>query len=219
MLSQIINEALSANGFNLVSDSEPTSYYIHEDGESIRFAILHHMDDLPTPEELNSIATENAPSLFIEHPAFKKNSDLICILKFETLSGFKGLEDQIFSIEENPYHYKKHVLYYSESEEEVIKNSCYTDIIQAVQNKQLFDEYKDDPLAPSIYSIAAKIFIKLPFIKLPFNRQDLVPLSNRIQEAISEHELNYEYTEIQENSDTDKLITDLIAHELENIPN
>ncbi|MBS7661708.1 hypothetical protein I0D00_07075 [Pseudomonas lalucatii] len=218
MLRDIINSALTENDFELIHQSDFTSYYVSEQGDAVRFSILHQMTSLPTPEELNSEVTQNAPSSFIEHPAFKKNCDLICIFKLETLSGFKDIEDSIFSIEEDPYHYKKYVLYYSDSEEQLLSNASYKDIIDTISDKKQFDDYKDKPLAPSMYSIAAKVFIKLPFLKLPFKKRELVPLKQQALEVVSESGLNHYYDLIQKNSDIQKTITDLINHELENIP-
>ncbi|QNM95110.1 ABC-three component system middle component 1 [Chitinimonas koreensis] len=219
MLSNIIHAALEENHFSLIDKGELTQYYIRENGESVRFSILHQMEKLPSPEELNIEITQNAPKSFLNNSAFRKNCDLICIVKLKSLSDFKTIEDAIFSIEEDPYHYKKYVLYYSASEEEITNNLSYTDIIKTISDKQKFDEYKSDPLAPSIYSIAAKIFIKLPFLQLPFKKRELVPLKIQAQEAVDNSELTTQYELIQRDLEIQTLIETLVNHELENISN
>ena len=223
MLKKILEEALIEHGFCLISQLESSSYYIHKKGESVRFSVLHQISHIPSPAELNSEITKNAPLDLLKNPAFKKNCDLICILRIENLSEFKENEESIFSIEEDPYQYKKYVLYYSEIEESIIKDTTYKDIVDIVSNKEHFKAYKLEPLQSSIYSLAAKIFIKLPFLELPHRKEDLVPLKYQAEELVSELELSVLYKKIQKSlhdeQDDDTLIRELINNELENITN
>ena len=146
---------------------------------------------------------------------------MICILKIGSLSEFKENEGKIFAIEEDPYQYKKYILYYSEVEKEMIKDKCYKDIIRIISDKNQFRAYKIDPLQSSIYSLAAKIFIKLPFLELPHEKKDLVPLKLQAKEIVDEVGLSSLYEKIQNSlcngQDEDIFIKELIQNELENI--
>lgn len=223
MLKKILEEALIEHDFCLISQLENSSYYIHKKGESVRFSVLHQISHIPSPAELNNEITKNAPLDFLKNPAFKKNCDLICILRIKNLSEFKENEESIFSIEEDPYQYKKYVLYYSEIEENIIKDTTYKDIVDIVSNKEHFKAYKLEPLQSSVYSLAAKIFIKLPFLELSHRKEDLVPLKYQAEELVSELELSVLYKKIQKSlhdeQDDDTLIRELINNELENITN
>ena len=142
-------------------------------------------------------------------------------MRIKNLSEFKENEESIFSIEEDPYQYKKYVLYYSEIEESIIKDTTYKDIVDVVSNKEHFKAYKHEPLQSSVYSLAAKIFIKLPFLELSHRKEDLVPLKYQAEELASELGLSVLYKKIQKSlhdeQDDDTLIRELINNELENI--
>ncbi|WP_201584274.1 ABC-three component system middle component 1 [Psychrobacter jeotgali] len=221
MLKDILSDALEEHDFRLESETEFSKYYILQEESAIRFAIIYELYDVVSAEELNTLVTKNSPSSFLENPAYKKNSDLICILKIEHLASFKSIEDEIFAIEEDPYQYKKYVLYYIDAEEAIIKDINFNDLKKVISDKHQFTQYKIDPLQPSMYSLAARIFIKLPFLELPHNNDKLIPLKHQAQEAVSENELSSLYEKIQKSQtmeyDEDKLIEELINNEMENI--
>jgi hypothetical protein len=221
MINKIIDEALIAHDFKKEHESGFTSFYIRESGSAIRFAILHKLDELSTPPELNSAINQSAPAAFLGHPAFKKNCDLICIHHLNKLAEFKNHEEQIFAIEEDPHFFKKYILYYSDTEEVAIQNYSYADLVKTISDKSQFSNYKNDPLAATQYSVAAKIFIKLPFLELPFTRRELVSLRLQAGEAVAEEGLDATYAAIQRltANNTDELIKELIANELENNAN
>lgn len=72
MINDIIKEALNAHDFKKEHETESTSFYIRQQGSAIRFAILHKLDELPTPAELNTLINNSAPDIFLNHPSFKK---------------------------------------------------------------------------------------------------------------------------------------------------
>lgn len=221
MLRELMDDALKSHGFTIEALTDSTGYYVLETDSSVRFAVLHTLNDVIPPEQLNSKITQNAPSRFREHPAFKKNSDLICILHLGQLSEFKLIEDKIFAIEEDPYQYKKYVLYYNDTEERMLENITYQKLLDIVSDKSKFEAYKENPLIASQYSIAAKVFIKLPFLMLQHDNRELVPLHHQAEEVVSEANLTELYKLIQnvsdQDTDIDQLIMELIEHELENI--
>jgi hypothetical protein len=223
MLAKLLDKALSANGFRCENLTEQTAFYIYEEKSSIRFAVIHKLTEILPPDKLNSFITSIAPIHFKEHSAYKKNCDLICILRLDNLSDFKPIENGIFSIEEDPYQYKKYVLYYTSHEEEILNNLDYNALLKIIADKTAFKEYKENPLASSPYSIAAKIFIKLPFLELPHESQTLKPLQLQANEATTEAEMEILYKNIQNSPEQDteieSFVTALIEHELENIKN
>ncbi|MFU4542421.1 ABC-three component system middle component 1 [Pseudomonas aeruginosa] len=221
MLKQILDEALIAQGFVAALKTSSSSYYLQHNGDAIRFAIVHELTGLQPPEKLNEAISQAAPKEFVEHPAFKKNCDLIFLLKLDKLADFKELEEEIFSIEENAYHYKKYVLYYNDAEEQALSGFDYSKLAETISDKSQFDEYKNTPLAASAYSLATKIFIKLPFLELPHKARALVPLKIQAETAIAEANFSATYKQIQNTSDDEgaleALVKELIKNEMENI--
>lgn len=221
MINKIIDEALIAHDFTREHQTDLTSFYIRESGSAIRFAILHKLDKLSSPAELNAAINQSAPDSFLSHPTFKKNCDLICIHHLNNLAEFKDHEEQIFAIEEDPHFFKKYILYYSDTEASAIQDYSFGKLVATISDKSQFNNYKNDPLAATQYSVAAKIFIKLPFLELPFTRGELVSLRLQAAEAVAEAELDATYKTIQKLTATnvDELIKELISNELENNSN
>lgn len=221
MIMKLIDEALTEHQFKKVLEVENTYFYKREIDQEIRFAILHKLKMLFTPKELHGFINQLTPEEFTSNPSFKKNCDLICVYNFKNLSDFKIYEEKIFALEEDPHYFKKYVLYYSDAEENALKNKTYSDLMKIIENKQLFNEYKDQPLAPTEYSVATKIFIKLPFLKLPFKKRELVPLRLQAESAVSEIGLSQIYEKIQklDKKNLDDLIKGMISDELANNQN
>lgn len=220
MIVNLIHQALIAHEFSKVYSNEITAFYVREKGTAIRFAVLHRLDELMKPGDLNAVINQSAPAAFTTDPAFRKNCDLICIHHLDKLAEFKNHEEQIFEIEEDPHFYKKYVLYYSDTEIEAIKGIDFARLNKLISDKVQFNIYKNEPTAATKYSAAAKIFIKLPFLALPINKLELVPLRLQIEEAVSENDLVKTYKTIQTHGQKhDDLIKELINDELANIKN
>lgn len=219
MIKQLIDEALVAHGFVSKRELDTTSFYVRESRSAIRFAIVHNLDDLPDPAELNNRINHLAPEELLRNPSFKKNCDLICIHRLDVLANFKDHEEEIFAIEEDPHFYKKYVLYYSIAEESALADFTYEKLVSVIADKKEFLDYKENPLKATQYSFAAKIFIKLPFLELPSHQGNLVSLRLQAAEAVAEAGLNDTYSTIQQVTDknADDFIKEMIRNELENI--
>lgn len=221
MIIDLVHQALVAHGFSKVQDNDVTAFYVREVDTAIRFAVLHRLDELIKPGELNAAVNQSAPEAFLSDPAFKKNCDLICIHHLDKLAEFKNYEEQIFEIEEDPHFYKKYVLYYSDTEVEAIKGIKFDKLNELISDKAQFNIYKNEPTAATKYSAAAKIFIKLPFLALPINKVELVPLRMKIEEAVAETYLTKTYGTVQKigQLNVEELIKELISDELANLQN
>ncbi|RJL50663.1 ABC-three component system middle component 1 [Pectobacterium carotovorum] len=221
MIIKIIDEALIAHNFTREHETDLTIFYKRESGSALRFAILHQLDELSSPADLNTTINQSAPDSFLSHPTFKKNCDLICIHHLNKLADFKNHEEKIFAVEEDPHFFKKYILYYSDAEEAAIKDYSFKNLVTTISDKSQFNSYKNDPVAATQYSVAAKIFIKLPFLELPFTRGALTSLRLQAGEAVTEEGLDETYTIIQKlnANNADELIMELIRNELENSPN
>lgn len=221
MIIELVHQALVAHGFSKVLDNDTTGFYVRENGTAIRFAVLHRLDELIKPGDLNAAINQSAPEAFLTDPAFRKNCDLICIHHLDKLAEFKNHEEQIFEIEEDPHFYKKYVLYYSDTEVEAIKGIDFDKLNELISDKAQFNIYKSEPTAATKYSAAAKIFIKLPFLALHVNKVELVPLRLQIEEAVAETDLVKTYGMVQKlgKINVEELIKELISDELANLKN
>jgi hypothetical protein len=219
MIIELIHEALIAHHFINALETQSTRFYCRESSSAIRFVILHELEELMDPSTLNAAMNQLVPEVFSSHPSFRKNCDLICVHHLKQLADFKSHEEKIFAIEEDPHFFKKYVLYYSDAEDGTLRGQTYKDIQATIADKALFDRYKDQPLTATQYSVAAKIFIKLPFLELPFVKRELVPLRMQAQGAVSEAGLTATYESIQKlnKNNLESLIKEMIDDELANI--
>lgn len=219
MIMNVIDEALLAHKFTMIHQTGSTSFYLREEGAAIRFTILHRLDKLPNPSDLNELIYSLAPDSFLSRPEFRKNTDLVCINRHDNVPDFTKIEEAIFSIEEDPHFFKKYVLYHSKAEEKCLEDSSFDKISSTISDKNQFLTYKAAPLKATQYSVAAKIFIKLPFLELPFSQEALVPLRTQVATAVENDDLVKEYLVIQNQTDisVDEIIEEMISVELENI--
>ncbi|KML21665.1 MULTISPECIES: ABC-three component system middle component 1 [Burkholderia] len=219
MIIELIHEALIAHHFINVLETPSARFYCRESSSAVRFVILHELEELIDPSRLNAAMNQLVPQVFSSNPSFRKNCDLICVHHLKHLADFKNHEEKIFAIEEDPHFFKKYVLYYSDAEDGTLRDQSYKDIQATIADKALFDQYKDQPLTATQYSVAAKIFIKLPFLELPFVKRELVPLRMQAQGAVSEVGLTATYESIQKlnKNNLESLIKGMIDDELENI--
>ncbi len=211
---------MQASGFTQVNSNEEILSFKRYSGDACRFVILKHTNNLDDVDAINLGAIEAIPVEIKNDPAFNKNTDLILIVKFGQLSDFKKIEHKIFSVEEDPYYFKKYVLYYIEGEEKLLVGKSFSDIRESILNRDFFRQYKNSPLNPSLYGIAARIFIKLPFLDMPINESQLTPLALQAEALLSESnflDMHPKIVSLDSPSQYDELIKDLIKNELENI--
>lgn len=223
MIKKIIEEFAINHGYKRVDgtgNDNQLSYLMQANGDKKRFLALYESKALTSPQELNNIVNNEAPDVFTSDPAFEKNTDLIVLHNLEHRADFKKIEAKVFSIEENPYYFKKYFLYFSDEELSLLKSHDCKSLLNVVTDEKMFSEYKEAPLNPTLYSIAARIFIKVPFIQVPIKEGDLKPIQVYLDEALIEknvHEL-YETIIQQKNNDEqpDDIIRSLISEEMEN---
>jgi hypothetical protein len=183
---------------------------------------LDEMIDVLDVDVIHDTIFNSTPDSLVASPAFSKNTDLIVLLKLNNLAQYKNLEEKIFLIEENPYHFKKYVLYYTEDELNFITGKGYLDIKETLNDHGEFINYKNSPLKPCIYNLVARVFIKIPFLIMPALKKDFVPINLQISSLVNELQLATLYGKIEakaasKETDIDLLLQELIDEELEAI--
>ncbi|MCG7585728.1 ABC-three component system middle component 1 [Photobacterium sp. OFAV2-7] len=176
MINQVIT-TLSSNSpcqFKLVEQaSEQFSFYRAASPNYQRFLVVVHVEKLMQPSELNHWVLANTPDELRELPAFAKNTDVVVLFELENLADIVNYESEVFSLEEDAYSFKKHVLYYSRAELTLLDKMEINSISDLIKNQSKFSLYKQSPLVESEYGIASRIFIKLPFLSVPVDESEL----------------------------------------------
>ena len=203
------------------SNSKRFDFYKFSEGDSKRFLIFYELSELVAPEILNSDVVEFAPAEFKSDPSFEKNTDLVVIFRLESGVVFNDVERWIFDIEENPYYFKKYFLYYYDVELSLLDGVGFPELQAVIKNEEMFKEYKNAPLSNSLYGVAARIYIKLPFLKLPVKEGDLKPLDFYVSEmlALKGGSALWSKVEDLENGEltTEQLLKEMVDEELEDI--
>lgn len=223
MLNNFIKQAIEDHHFiEVESTSDNISFFKKEKDTLLRYIITYRTDKLEDASFINELIINNTPAELLEAPAFAKNTDLIIVFKLDKLSNYKQFEKSIFDIEENAYHFKKYVLYYSNEENELIYGKSFSNLKTVLSDHEEFSIYKEEPSRPSIYNMAARIFIKLPFLNMPDIEKDIVPIDLQINTLIDSLNLSELYNKIstankQNDINLEILIEELINEELEAI--
>lgn len=221
MINEILVQAVTEAGFELISNDNEFSFF-GSLSSGQRYLIFSRLTSLPSIEELHEMVLAKIPSEIISKPAFRKNCDLIIIRKFDQLADYERFEDVILSYEEDPYHFKKYFLYFTEAEEKLLREIDFSALSNSLSDQAQFADYKSDPRLPSLYGIAARIFIKIPFLPLPRAERDLIPLSVQISEATENAGMHSIWAKISDapvSDGVENFIEEIVNEELENIKN
>ncbi|MGU5676821.1 ABC-three component system middle component 1 [Aeromonas hydrophila] len=208
--------------FELIeSASEAILFYKSKSPIYQRFLTVITLGTLIKPSELNELVLLHTPQSFIEEPGFSKNTDVIIIFKISDLDEISDYEEDIFSLEEDSYSFKKHVLYYSGKELELINSINIDSIYDLIKDQSKFKEYKQNPFKASIYSIICRIFIKLPFLSVPVDESELdepcIYADNDLRKArLFSQCQNFERTIEQYNSDYTLAVKEYIRGKMAN---
>jgi hypothetical protein len=214
MIRKIIEHFAIEHGYELIinneNHNENLSYLIQSNGDKKRFLALFESETIISPQELNDLVNKSAPEIFKLDPAFERNTDLIILHQLDYRADFKMIESDVFNIEENPYYFKKYFLYYSEEELTLLDGHNVDSLTEVVTNVREFSEYRAKPLLPSLYSIAARIFIKAPFLKVPIKEGSLKPIKIYLDEALKEKNTYGFYEEIMNQKNNEKSSEEII---------
>lgn len=220
MLKNILVEAAISQSFTVVSELDNSIFLARKDGRAERYLIIKKISVLDPIEKIHEQIMLGLPESLRIEPSFNKNCDLVLIHKLESLSDFKKIEDSALEYEEDPYHFKKYFLYFSDAEEKAISGKDFANFSEIILNMAEFADYKKNPLKPSFYSIAARTFIKLPFLAVPRSTKILQALTDSVFARLAEDGLSgtlNTVVKVSNRYDVELIAQELINEELENI--
>ncbi|WP_318480594.1 ABC-three component system middle component 1 [Photobacterium leiognathi] len=152
---------------------EGFSFYQATSSVYQRFLVVVKVPKLIKPSEFNHWVLSNTPEELKQTRAFAKNTDVVILLELDDLTSIVEHESEVFSLEEDGYSFKKHVLYYSKEELEILQHLDVKELQALIKDQAKFGLYKNSPLQASEYGIASRIYIKLPFLSVPVDESEL----------------------------------------------
>jgi len=204
-MKTIVNNIFQNHGFLLRESSVGNLYSFPLDQEKISFWLVIEKDDLDILENQNQYfeACKNA----IESNDIDKNTSLLILAKIPEDIKFKELKEHILTVEEDPYLFKKLVLFYSENELEELKfqisKSAEEPLAFIEQNiivSENFTKYKTNPALFCWESLIYRITHKIPFVKINVEQNDnLQSLFDTNYSVLTGKGIN-EFADLMENS-------------------
>ena len=162
----------------------------------------------------------------IEKESFEKNCNLLVVEKIDSLKDNSRLFSQILDIEEDPYIFRKYILYFTEDElaelGDLIKKERFNSFItNNASEASFFDEYKNSDTMFSGYSLLYRLMIKLPFLEIKSREETLDDLKKNMKGALTEKGVVKDYVTVSEflsgksiddinNADSAKILEDVL---------
>lgn len=148
--------------FSHPNDSEKKDFWIVIEEDDLSSVVLRQSDML------------NDCKIKYESNDLEKNASLLILWNTTGELELSEMKKLIMPIEENPYYFKKHVLYYSPSELEEfnskLEDNNLSDFFSSnITNEETFRDYKENPLQGSWRELFYRVTIKLPFINININ--------------------------------------------------
>ncbi|MRA04856.1 hypothetical protein F4T82_14300 [Acinetobacter lwoffii] len=202
---KIINKILSSNGYQLIdidlSNNSNNIFLFCPDSTSKReeYFVTIQLDN-QSDETAKELLEYKAEELFenikesgkVEN-YFVKNCTMLICHNEELIN-----RETIFSLEEDPYNFKKNVITYLPDElndlEIFLKKNKITEIssliisviINGENGKSFLDFKSNHEVSKNYYSLIIKIALKLPFVKYNPPQKKLINLSSEIEKSFNE---------------------------------
>jgi len=135
--------------------------------------------------------------------ALLKNLSMIILWETDGTVPSTELKRAVMQVEENPFFFKKYVLYFARSEhEELVAQLEGRDVLTFFQEQltstTFFQEYKKAPFSLSWQSLAYRIAVKLPFLSIvPKDNASLSSLEDKKNEKLSAHRQSEKLTRLE----------------------
>ncbi len=203
---KIIDDLFQAYGFSAQRVNNSKLYSINNNKNKISFWLVIQEDNL-------ALLLKDQSELYSEckntcdHLALEKNLSMLILWNTGGYVGIKDMKRKVMSVEEDPYFFKKYVLYFSSKE----KTALYETIgpystpqffKDKIISQDVFARYKKDALSQSWQALLYRIAIKLPFIPID------IPLTDGLKSLFHENKMK-----IEQSSDKELYIFDQIISE------
>ena len=181
-----------------------------EDGKFDFFLTIQVSEDNLDLVELNLVIKYHLEAILKtqKYPGVDKNLSLLLLTERSAIEYSDAFNKIVYEFEENPFHFKRFLLPYTQEQAKLLDNflneqfQCLKVILnnkdtiiaqlnEVLSNKHWFSLFKDivrgsERDEAKIFDLVSKIFIKIPYLKVPINKEDLRNLSNEIEREIPE---------------------------------
>lgn len=112
-----------------------------------------------------------------KNPALDKNISMLVLWETGGILDLGEMKKKVMTVEEDPYFFKKHVLYFSSQEIDSLKavmgNESLHNLLQKnIASQDVFAKYKEDPFSREWQPLLYRISIKVPFVDIDIGCSD-----------------------------------------------
>lgn len=195
-----------------ISDNFIAEYKDQKKKEYFIVLITDNLSQMVTASESSQIEVIYNELVKQEHykSDFNKNTSLIILYKTgDTIT--EKLKRQFYQIEEDPYFFKKHVIYYTDKELNDLNTNLPKITIENLDNSVNnldFEAFKNNPFAQDYKRLLLTLYVKIPFLKTPHRKREVKNLTDKIIDQISKSSDYDDLVVLRERLLTDKDFTD-----------
>jgi hypothetical protein len=198
-LNQFIQDLMIESLFNVQETTMPdiegsVHFYTSKNSERADYWLVWQVESLQIVLDQQNLVFDYIKKQYGSKADLEKNISLLVLYQIDDTSvdTYKPL---VHELEEDPYLFKKHVLYYTNKEVESFLTALSKEqnkidtFTKWVNDNKIFEDYKSSLKGNTVspYSLVFKMAIKLPFIPLNTQTETHTPktLEDRIQTALA----------------------------------
>jgi hypothetical protein len=184
----LLKFVFESSGYQLIEANQGMALYSKKD-EEYYFIAEYSADELSDyfRTDKTLIAYDLVEKYKDTMPGITKNSSMIIWMTVEKLSeGLIQLRNSVYEVEEDPYVFRKYVIFSTHKAIDELKIKSVQEIIEFAANPDHFQEYQNfkSRYSNEAYCLAAQMLIKLPFLQLPTKTIQLDDLRAQLTAAI-----------------------------------
>ncbi|MDD3466198.1 MAG: hypothetical protein PHE67_03535 [Campylobacterales bacterium] len=192
-MNELITQLFEAYGYGHIPSSNNTLFKLNEDSRKTDFWLVVTTEQLSSILELQASLFEACNEIETS-PELDKNLSMLILWDTGGDLEIHTMKKQIVAIEEDPYFFKKHVLYFSNREflelrREIDRQNITEFFNENIPSKEAFATYKNNAATQSWQALMYRITIKVPFIFINVNENEsLESLFSQNQTVLSTHQ-------------------------------
>jgi len=169
MLS-LINELFRSYGFVSKDIDKGSLFFLNNSNKKVAFWLIIQETNIDSLVQ-NQAELFNACKKVCHDDDFDKNVSMLILWDTGGKLNLDEMKQKIIKIEEDPYFFKKYVLYYSQIEHENLENQVKTGAFVDFLSTQIilsetFSYYKENSEKQNWQSLLYRIAIKVPFVNI-----------------------------------------------------
>lgn len=186
---KLIQRILKEYGYKQDEYKDGISFHSKEDEDYYIVADYSKSELINFRENAISLKTYELMSKYKDtYKDISKNTSLFVCVKVDDYDSFiKDQRNEVYTIEENPYVFRKYVILYKDADQDSLFSKTTDDILQIAQRLDSFTEYenRDTRYNNSSYFLALQILVKIPFLELSKDAIELINLPARLSISLN----------------------------------